>query len=235
MCGTGIPHTVCCCCGVVMTSRMTFWRTRWLVVSPGAPSSTPTVAFHSAPVRAVVRRRLAKCLRSTLEVTGHGWRWVLTKSEGKRQEATRSRKKPQEAKRGQGVQGFHATWIDMAYLTWSSWPGLAICQLETEAVGCCLGAFLTFEFCVGWYFPCVGILKSEPCFEAADWTDAFFKVCSVCVLSEESRSETIEHVVVSVSNFYRHQETVQVLKDKSAFQPSHCFPCSECSNPNFDK
>lgn len=29
------------------------------------------------------------------------------------------------------------------------------------AVGCCLGAFLTFEFCVGWYFPCVGILKSE--------------------------------------------------------------------------
>ncbi|CAJ1373002.1 unnamed protein product [Effrenium voratum] len=29
----------------------------------------------------------------------------------------------------------------------------AICQ--------CLGAFMTFEFCVGWYFPCIGIAKSE--------------------------------------------------------------------------
>ena len=31
----------------------------------------------------------------------------------------------------------------------------------SEAIGCCLSAFMTFEFCVGWYFPCVGIMKSE--------------------------------------------------------------------------
>mmetsp|Transcript_8633 Transcript_8633/g.20513 ORF Transcript_8633/g.20513 Transcript_8633/m.20513 type:complete len:477 (+) Transcript_8633:59-1489(+) len=29
------------------------------------------------------------------------------------------------------------------------------------AIGFCLAAFLTFEFCVGWYFPCIGIVKSE--------------------------------------------------------------------------
>lgn len=29
------------------------------------------------------------------------------------------------------------------------------------AIGYCLIAFMMFEFCVGWYFPCVGIAKSE--------------------------------------------------------------------------
>ncbi|CAE7499258.1 MFSD5, partial [Symbiodinium pilosum] len=29
------------------------------------------------------------------------------------------------------------------------------------AIGYCLVAFMIFEFCVGWYFPCIGIAKSE--------------------------------------------------------------------------